>query len=145
MGVGDQVRSFVEWLLLGADGGPVRLTDKRVTANYQRWAEEWNVVPIPGSMLLAGLKKHPQVRHKRERLLDRNGFAIKNEKGTPVRPTFYTFSAAKPAAKVPGKVPLQSLDIVAQAPLAARPQPSAPSVPATGQPDPFEQPLPRAA
>lgn len=140
MGAGDQVRSFVEWLLIGAEGGPIRLTDKRVVANYQRWAEEWNVLPIPPSTLLAGLKKHPQVKHKRERLLDRNGFAVKNEHGSPVRPTFYTFSAAKPAAKVPGKVPVQSLDMVAHQPLAARPA----VAPVPAQPD-QHQPLRRAA
>lgn len=54
MGVGDQVRSFVAWML--EDFGTVRLTDKRVVQNYLRWAEEWNVVPIPASILLANLK-----------------------------------------------------------------------------------------
>ena len=123
MGVGDQVRSFVAWML--EDGGPVRLTDKRTVANYQRWAEQWNVLPIPASILLATLKEHPHVLHKRDRLLDATGKAVRNENGTPIRPTYYTFGATKKAkAKAPGKVPV--LELVPHDPLASRPKFEAP-------------------
>lgn len=128
MGVGDQVRSFVAWLIDDQGGGPVRLADKRVVMNYRRWAEMWNVVPIPSSLLLAGLKKHPQVAHKRDRLLDARGRAMRNANGTPLRGSFYTFAATQPKAqpRLPGKVPVT--DMVPHAPLLARPRPAAPPV-----------------
>jgi hypothetical protein len=120
LGVGDQVRSFVAWML--EDGDPVRFTDKRVVQNYLRWAEEWNVVPIPSSILLANLKQHPDVRHARERELDQHGRAKRNANGTPIRPSYYTFAVAvkKRQPKLPGKVPVT--EIVPQAPLLSRPK-----------------------
>jgi len=121
MGVGDQVRSFVEWLLSLGDG-PHRLSDKRVLSNYTRWAEEWDVVPVPPSIILAALKRHPQVRHSRDRILDASGKAVRNANNTPMRGSFYTFATKRPDAKLPGKVPVQTgLEIVAQQPLNARP------------------------
>jgi hypothetical protein len=104
------------------DGDPVRFTDKRVVQNYLRWAEEWNVVPIPSSILLANLKQHPDVRHARERELDQHGRAKRNANGTPIRPSYYTFAVAvkKRQPKLPGKVPVT--EIVPQAPLLSRPK-----------------------
>lgn len=144
MGVGDQVRSFVAWMLDYTDGAPTRLSDKRTVKNYQRWAEEWNVVPIPASLLLAGLKAHPQVRYKRDRILDQHGRALRNEAGTPLRGSFYTFAMAQPKAtpKLPGRVPVT--DLVPHAPLLSKPR--APSVGASGaRSAPAPEPMRRAA
>jgi hypothetical protein len=123
MGVGDQVRSLVAYTL--EEGGPVRLSDKWVITNYQAWCAHWNVVPIPHSILLANIAKHPQVRRSRDRLLDDNGRALRNEKGTPLRGMFYTFAvkhAAKPPPKLPGRVPVT--DLVPHDPLLSRPRPA---------------------
>lgn len=144
IGVGDQVRSFVAWMLDGVV--PARLSDKRVVQNYLRWAEEWNVVPIPASILLHALKDHPQVRFARDRLLDAHGRALRNANGTPLRGSFYTF-AEKHAkrAKRPGTVPVT--EMVAAEPLRARPKPTQA---ATQQPEQHvlsetgQQPLPCA-
>lgn len=83
------------------------------------------------------------MRHARERLLDAHGNAVRNAKGTPIRPSFYTFAVAPPRArpKLPGKVPVT--DLVPHRPLQSRPRFPDGNRPA--QPEQPGQPLRRAA
>lgn len=142
---------FVAWLIHDEDGDAhtVTLSDGSLMGHYVVWCERHKVQPLPYKTMLTQVGRLPQVEKDRPiKKCPETGRALYLETGSPDRWTRYTI---RPPQKLPGKVPVG--DVVQprklDPPRQRRPpevaQPAAPSVPAPEQPDPFEQPLPRAA
>lgn len=115
MGTGDQVREFVGWMLRELEdafgpGTHGRWSDAEIWAAYNRWMAHASIMtPVPHSIFLKALAKHPQVSRKRDLVLDSRGRSIPNPSGrSKKRDTFYTI---RPPRKnvMPGTVPVGEL------------------------------------
>jgi hypothetical protein len=131
MGATQHVEGFIEFCLLEDD--EVRLPRERMVQSYLGWCREFSIVPLPPSVFLAVLAKHPLVERTRVRKKDNRGRVPRTATGkSPQRHRLYVISLPAKPAKRPGTVPVT--DLVAPRPVAKPPRAGKPA-----------QPLPAAA
>ncbi|MDQ8700587.1 hypothetical protein [Hyphomicrobium sp. LHD-15] len=98
----DHVTEFILWASVDEDGQAhhVRFRDKQLVGNYRTWAVRLGIVPLPESILLRMIARHPQVKKSRERVKDKlTGRVLHLPSGTPQRETIYTISPPRKSAK----------------------------------------------